>query len=360
MIGSPLGLEGSLSEGIVSAKRELPSTEKREAASAKREWLQITAPISPGSSGSPVLDTSGDVIGIATMVLRGGQSLNFAVPIEVAVAMIGSGMEQGWKQRPIQPLAQLALINKSDKIVADSDALHSPELTALRVAVFRAKTAIAVHKPADWGEALSLAKAFVAKHPDFATGFYYLGEVYEGMGFSEEAISAYHQAVRLEPEDASSWAALGAIFKEKGRDTQADFAFSQAIAYQTKWVESLSESHEKAANLQILADIYHSAGDNKAAKRSYLDALRIDPDDVWYLTSLARIYAEEGNEQDALGMFYRSASLAAKTAKGLPPGKFSNPEAEAWWQLSQFYDERHNEEASFRCFRKAKSLGLKR
>ena len=99
---------------------------------------------------------------------------------------------------------------------------------------------------------------------------------------------------------------------------------------------------------------------HKAAKRSYLDALRIDPNDIVCLTSLAGIFAEEGNEQDALGMFYRSTSLVAKTAKGLSRGRFSNPEAEAWWQLSQFYDERHNEEAALRCFRKAKSLGLMR
>ncbi|MBA2270949.1 MAG: serine protease, partial [Chthoniobacterales bacterium] len=47
-----------------------------------QDWLQITAAISPGSSGSPVLNDLGKVIGVATMVLREGQSLNFAVPAE--------------------------------------------------------------------------------------------------------------------------------------------------------------------------------------------------------------------------------------------------------------------------------------
>jgi S1-C subfamily serine protease len=50
IIGSPMGLEGTLSEGIISAKRDLGE---------KGEWLQMTAGISPGSSGSPVLDASG-------------------------------------------------------------------------------------------------------------------------------------------------------------------------------------------------------------------------------------------------------------------------------------------------------------
>jgi hypothetical protein len=74
VIGSPLGLDGTLSEGIISAKRQMDDGSM---------WLQITAAISPGSSGSPVMNAKGDVIGVATMVLTGGQALNFAVSVGV-------------------------------------------------------------------------------------------------------------------------------------------------------------------------------------------------------------------------------------------------------------------------------------
>ena len=74
IIGSPLGLEGSLTEGIVSARRKLPGE--------KREVLQISAPISKGSSGSPVLDAQGRVVGVASFLLLEGQGLNFASPSE--------------------------------------------------------------------------------------------------------------------------------------------------------------------------------------------------------------------------------------------------------------------------------------
>src|SRR5258707_2232325 len=70
VIGNPEGLEGTVSDGIISAFR------------AGRTMIQITAPVSPGSSGSPVLDESGDVIGMATQVLREGQNLNFAISSE--------------------------------------------------------------------------------------------------------------------------------------------------------------------------------------------------------------------------------------------------------------------------------------
>ncbi|MBA7535700.1 hypothetical protein ES705_27958 [subsurface metagenome] len=71
--GSPLGLEKTVSDGIVSAIREVPGYGK---------LIQITAPISPGSSGSPVLNMNGEVIGIATFQFIEGQNLNFAIPSE--------------------------------------------------------------------------------------------------------------------------------------------------------------------------------------------------------------------------------------------------------------------------------------
>jgi len=69
--GSPLGLEKTVSDGIVSAIREVPG---------HGTLIQITAPISPGSSGSPVLNMKGEVIGIATFQFIKGKNLNFAIP----------------------------------------------------------------------------------------------------------------------------------------------------------------------------------------------------------------------------------------------------------------------------------------
>lgn len=69
-IGSPMGLEQTVSNGIVSSIRELAPF---------GNLIQITAPISEGSSGSPLLNMKGEVIGIATLGYTNGQNLNFAV-----------------------------------------------------------------------------------------------------------------------------------------------------------------------------------------------------------------------------------------------------------------------------------------
>ncbi len=70
-IGNPAGLEGTVSNGIVSGVRKVEGF----------KFIQITAPISPGSSGGPVFNSTGNVIGIATAYLDIGQNLNFAMPI---------------------------------------------------------------------------------------------------------------------------------------------------------------------------------------------------------------------------------------------------------------------------------------
>jgi hypothetical protein len=75
VIGNPLGLEGTFSPGIVSGIR----------ASGADSLIQMTAPISPGSSGGPVLDSSGSVVGVAVGTFKDGQNLNLAVPVSYLV-----------------------------------------------------------------------------------------------------------------------------------------------------------------------------------------------------------------------------------------------------------------------------------
>jgi|JI6StandDraft_1071083.scaffolds.fasta_scaffold16105_2 hypothetical protein len=76
-IGAPQGLELTLSDGLISGIRESKGT----------EYIQTTAPISKGSSGGGLFDAQGRLVGITTMFLKEGQSLNFAVPAELIASV---------------------------------------------------------------------------------------------------------------------------------------------------------------------------------------------------------------------------------------------------------------------------------
>ena len=77
-IGNPQGLEGTFSQGIISSIRQVGSD----------KLLQITAPISPGSSGGPVLNSKGNIIGVSVATFKGGQNLNFAIPSNYLKALL--------------------------------------------------------------------------------------------------------------------------------------------------------------------------------------------------------------------------------------------------------------------------------
>jgi hypothetical protein len=79
-IGNPLSLESTVSDGIVSGIRTVEKLGGK--------FLQITTPISPGSSGGPLFNMAGEVVGITTMYLEGGENLNFAIPINDAKRLL--------------------------------------------------------------------------------------------------------------------------------------------------------------------------------------------------------------------------------------------------------------------------------
>ena len=81
-IGNPLSFESSVSSGIVSAIRTLKEHGGK--------FLQVTAPISPGSSGGPLFNMAGEVIGITTSRIEGGENLNFAIPVNDAKRLLSA------------------------------------------------------------------------------------------------------------------------------------------------------------------------------------------------------------------------------------------------------------------------------
>ncbi len=195
VVGNPYGLEGSVSNGIVSAVREIAGYGR---------IIQITAPISPGSSGSPVVNMRGQVIGVATLQAAEGQSLNFAVPSErISQLKIGA----------LQTFASLNAETQKNKRAA-AESLYSQGLGIL--------------SRDDYGRALPYFEKAVEIDPNYAESWYQAGFCYGILGRHNEALKASRQAARLRPDWAETYVNIGASSFALGKFADALDAYNQA------------------------------------------------------------------------------------------------------------------------------------
>jgi serine protease Do len=103
-IGNPFGLEHTVTAGIVSAKGRVIGSGPYD------DFIQTDASINPGNSGGPLLNMKGEVIGINTAIVAGGQGIGFAIPVNLAKKIIGqlksSGeVTRGWLGVGIQDIS---------------------------------------------------------------------------------------------------------------------------------------------------------------------------------------------------------------------------------------------------------------
>lgn len=198
VIGNPLGLESSVSTGIISSVRDIPDFGK---------ILQITAAVSAGSSGSPVLNSNGEVIGIATFIFTEGQALNFAIPSEKILTLK--------REEKIIELSAFANTATSEE---EDEAEKLYKLGWQKVLAEK------------WTEALDYFQLIIKQKPNHKGALFSLGFVYYRLGRHEKAIDAYKQAIAIKPDDADNYYFLGEAYFELGRFEDAIQAYKSAIA----------------------------------------------------------------------------------------------------------------------------------
>jgi serine protease Do len=104
-IGNPFGLSQTVTAGIISAKGRVIGTGPYD------DFVQTDASINPGNSGGPLFNSSGEVIGINTAIVAGGQGIGFAIPVNMAKSVLPQLREsgrvtRGWLGVSIQPVTQ--------------------------------------------------------------------------------------------------------------------------------------------------------------------------------------------------------------------------------------------------------------
>ena len=293
VVGNPFGLEGSVSNGIVSAVREI---------SGYGKIIQITAPISPGSSGSPVVNMLGQVIGVATLQAAEGQSLNFAVPSErISQLKIGE----------LQTFAALNTATQQNKRSA-AQSLYSQGLGVLSrddyaraVGFFEKAAEIDPNYAEAWyqagfcygmlgrhNEALKASRNAARLRPNWSETFVNIGASSFALGQFKEAVEAYRTATKLDESNAETQYALGLSLGKLNRTDEEILAYKRAVA--------VKPDHANA--IEKLGAAYFKQKRYAEAAQSFEQLKTYKPDAKTY-NYLGESYLETGKTQDSLDAF---------------------------------------------------------
>jgi len=244
--GSPLGLENTVSDGIVSSVREIFNYGK---------IIQITAPISPGSSGSPVLNMKGEVIGIATFQFIEGQNLNFAIPSE-RIANLNlieeektftteELFEQENKDKNNSDYAYetadkaLYFIDKKeyDKALPYLEIVIKTEIPSLKAWAYFSM-GICYQELSDYTKVIEVLNQAIRIDPNFALAHFGLGYAYFKLGNYTKAIEAYKQTIRIDPDYVNAYLNMGTAYGLLGNLTKSIDFFKQAIRIDPDYISA--------------------------------------------------------------------------------------------------------------------------
>ena len=249
--GSPQGLEGTFSDGIIS----------RINRGGGKEYFQMTAPISPGSSGGPVLNSEGKVIGVAFMTMEGGQNLNFAIPSKYVKALLNT-------KGTLTPLAQ-----REHDISAETY-------------YYRGNTK---HDIGFYQNAISDYSKAIRLNPDFVEAYYNRGYTKASLGRHFEAIADYDIAIKLNPDDPISYYNRGAAKAVLGEYSKAIADFDIAIKLNPDFMEAY---YNRGVAKEVL-------GQHLEAIADYDIAIQLNPD-------FMEAYYNRGYTKELLGRHFEA------------------------------------------------------
>ncbi|MDA8179565.1 MAG: tetratricopeptide repeat-containing serine protease family protein [Deltaproteobacteria bacterium] len=258
-VGAPQGLELSLSDGIVAQLRGSPSP-----------FIQTTAAISPGSSGGGLFDGEGRLVGLTTFYVEGGQSLNFAMPVE-------------W----------IGEVKPGRKLVAKGQGQTE-----------WMKRAMALLQGKDYQGLLDWCRKWTKNQPNDAEAWLSLGIAYGYLERYNESIEAHRQALRINPKYVETWISLGIVYAYLERYNESVEAIRQA----------LRNNPEEPIAWITLGTTYLKHNRHNDAIEAYRQALRINPEDAnaWYY--LGDAYANLKRYDEAIEAFRQAVRINPENA----------------------------------------------
>jgi tetratricopeptide (TPR) repeat protein len=307
--GSPLGLENTVSDGIVSAIRDVPDFGK---------IIQITAPISPGSSGSPVLNLQGEVIGIATFQIIEGQNLNFAIPSERIANLNLKGEKLIFTTEELFEQESRTIENSEEYVEAYKKAIYfmgkeeyDKALSYLEIAIkinISSLKELVYHqigfcneKLGDYMKAIENYKQVIRINPNNSDAYCNLGDIYGSLHLFklEEARGAYEQSICIDPNNAGAYDGLGNVYLFLGLCKESVDAHKQAIRIDPERIEAYNG----------LGCAYIDLGLFEDAIETFKQAIRINPDYAYVYYNLGRAYINLGFDSEVIETFKQAIRI---------------------------------------------------
>ena len=326
VVGSPMGLEQTVSEGIVSSIREIP---------AIGSFFQMSAPISPGSSGSPVVSMNGKVLGVATFQYLQGQNLNFAISAK--------SISNLKKKTPGLSISEWTynLSKQKPRLASEmcqkgfNFSINGQDQKALQY--FKKATERDPNDPMAWyglgychaglnnhESAIEAYKQAIRVNPYDEVTHFQLGNYYTKLGRHEDAITAYKEVVRINPEFEAAHFNLGVAFTRLGLFNDGRLAFEEVIRINPQAITAhynagtayamlgqyrrAIESQKEVIRLEPdfvpahfnLGLVYGKLGQADEEMQAYKEAIRIDPDFAPAHYSIGYAYLQQGDKAGAL------------------------------------------------------------
>jgi Flp pilus assembly protein TadD len=306
VIGSPQGLENTISEGILSGIREI---------GPRGKILQMTAPISPGSSGGPVFNAKGEVIGVATFLIEENQNLNFALPID----LITPGL------------------SKHD-LVSPRDACR---VDFAQTSACYYNQGVAYGTLGEYNRAAESFTKALTIDPKKVEIYVGLGAIYSNLGRYREALDMLTEALKSQPDEPALLNALAAVYGQMGkyREALAEFQKSAAakpnnpIAYygiattyarMNRYKEAVKagklavELAPQSAEFRgFLGFAYSKLNMTSEAAAAFKAAIRLDPENPKMHFGLGRVYVLMGERASAFEEYKMLRKVDPKSANEL-------------------------------------------
>jgi Tfp pilus assembly protein PilF len=208
-IGNPEGLAGSVSDGIVSSIREDDGG----------KLYQLTAPVSPGSSGGPVLNEKAEVIGVVAFTIRSGQNLNFARPIQYVFPLL--------KQTDSLSLAQFT--GQLLKLSGSRQGGRDPTAGTADENYRRGLDLYAQH---NLPEAVAAFKKAIEQDPDYSEAYFQVGAILASETQTQDQATHFlEEGLKLAPEDSVAHSLLAVLYRQGRRYNDSISESRKAIGF---------------------------------------------------------------------------------------------------------------------------------